>query len=106
MREYALTIAGFVAACGLLTFLLGSYWLYAEGLGLLSLLLEAGLGVPQFLTNLRRKSTEGMRLSLNGKHIAVIDLRFGCSVLMVCSFLSGDIFKTVFFVLRDAPLQV
>ena len=75
MHEYAVTIAVFTAACGTLTLLFSTFWIFVEGLGLLSLLLEAGLGVPQFLENHRRKSTEGMRFS-----VGMTDLLSSCKV--------------------------
>ncbi|CAF1007926.1 unnamed protein product [Adineta steineri] len=61
--------------------------LYIETIGFLAVFFEALLGTPQFLRNFRLKSTEGM------------------SVKMVLMWTSGDIFKTVYFLLRNAPKQ-
>uniref|UniRef100_A0A0B6Z865 PQ-loop repeat-containing protein 1 n=1 Tax=Arion vulgaris TaxID=1028688 RepID=A0A0B6Z865_9EUPU len=48
---------------------------------------EAMLGAPQFLRNFQNKSTAGM------------------SKKMVGFWTCGDIFKTVYFILREAPSQ-
>ncbi|XP_012225878.1 solute carrier family 66 member 2 isoform X3 [Linepithema humile] len=53
----------------------------------IALLIEAMLGVPQFLRNSANKSTVGM------------------SIAMVAMWTVGDIFKTCYFVLRDTPIQ-
>lgn len=45
------------------------------------------LGAPQFLKNFRTKSTQGM------------------SIQMVMMWLVGDMFKTGYFIVRDAPTQ-
>lgn len=60
---------------------------YIEFIGLLAVLCEALLGIPQFVRNFQLKSTEGM------------------SVKMVLLWASGDIFKTVYFIIRNAPKQ-
>jgi len=60
---------------------------YIETIGFLAVFFEALLGTPQFLRNYRLKSTEGM------------------SVKMVLMWTSGDIFKTVYFLVRHAPAQ-
>ncbi|KAM8946497.1 solute carrier family 66 member 2-like [Pelodytes ibericus] len=60
---------------------------FVEGVGLISLLTEATLGIPQLLQNFRNHSTRGM------------------SVKMVLLWTAGDVFKTGYFVLRDTPAQ-
>jgi len=60
---------------------------YIETIGFLAVFCEALLGMPQFIKNCQLKSTEGM------------------SVKMVLLWASGDIFKTVYFILRNAPKQ-
>lgn len=42
-------------------YLFNDYPIFVESVGLLAVLTEAMLGVPQFLRNLNNKSTEGMR---------------------------------------------
>ena len=61
--------------------------LFVETVGFLAVFVEAMLGVPQFWRNWTNGSTQGM------------------SVKMVMFWLSGDVFKTVYFLLRQAPLQ-
>ena len=101
MREYGATIAGFTAAMAALTLLLSWWSVYVELLGLDALMLEASLGLPQFMRNRAQSSTHGMRCS--GAPRTNRSQR--CSVFMVASWLSGDIFKTVYFVVRAAPFQ-
>jgi solute carrier family 66, member 2 len=45
------------------------------------------LAAPQFYRNFINKSTEGM------------------SVIMVLMWTSGDLFKTIYFILRSSPIQ-
>ena len=72
---------------GLITYLLLDSYLYIESLGFVAVFTESLLGVPQLLRNYRKKSTRGM------------------SVVMVVLWLSGDIFKTLYFIFRQAPTQ-
>ncbi|XP_018322432.1 PQ-loop repeat-containing protein 1 isoform X2 [Agrilus planipennis] len=63
-------------------------WIYfVEMVGFLAVFTEAMLGTPQLIKNYQNKSTEGM------------------SILMVVMWTCGDIFKTLYFLFRDAPLQ-
>uniref|UniRef100_A0A0A9Y8U0 Solute carrier family 66 member 2 n=1 Tax=Lygus hesperus TaxID=30085 RepID=A0A0A9Y8U0_LYGHE len=71
----------------LLTFLLLDFVIYIEILGFLALFTEAMLAVPQLLRNFKQKSTDGM------------------SILMVLMWTVGDIFKTTYFIIREAPAQ-
>uniref|UniRef100_A0A8D9BJQ4 Solute carrier family 66 member 2 n=1 Tax=Cacopsylla melanoneura TaxID=428564 RepID=A0A8D9BJQ4_9HEMI len=71
----------------LLTFLCINSTVFIECLGFLAVFTEAMLGVPQLLKNYSQESTEGM------------------SILMVLMWTTGDAFKTVYFVVREAPLQ-
>ncbi|XP_022207798.1 solute carrier family 66 member 2 isoform X2 [Nilaparvata lugens] len=76
-----------IVCCSLLTFLLIKSTIFVETLGLVALLSEAMLAVPQLVKNFQYKSTVGM------------------SVLMVLMWMVGDVFKTTYFVLREAPAQ-
>jgi len=76
-----------VLLIGLVTYLLVDHYLYIEILGFVSALTESMLGMPQLLRNYNKKSTTGM------------------SVEMVVMWLSGDLFKTIYFILRHAPAQ-
>lgn len=75
------------AILSLITWIFIHQPIFVEGLGLAAVLCEALLGIPQFLRNFRLKSTEGM------------------SVKMVLLWLAGDLFKTVYFIVRAAPKQ-
>ncbi|OAD54428.1 PQ-loop repeat-containing protein 1, partial [Eufriesea mexicana] len=77
----------FVALIGILTYLLVDVPIFVETVGLLALLTEAMLGIPQFLHNFLNKSTNGM------------------SIVMVTLWILGDTFKTCYFVIREAPIQ-
>lgn len=86
-QSYVDFIIVMVVFCSLLTFLLIKSTIFVETLGLVALLSEAMLAVPQLVKNFQYKSTEGM------------------SVLMVLMWMVGDVFKTTYFVLREAPAQ-
>ncbi|CAA16511.3 PQ-loop repeat-containing protein 1 [Caenorhabditis elegans] len=58
-----------------------------ETIGMIALLTEATLGVPQLLRNFQRKSTQGM------------------SIPMVLAWLAGDLAKTGYFVATGSPKQ-
>jgi solute carrier family 66, member 2 len=60
---------------------------FMEIVGFLAVFTEAMLGAPQFVRNFKNKSTIGMSMS------------------MVIMWTFGDLFKTVYFVLREAPRQ-
>lgn len=60
---------------------------FMEGMGFLAVFIEAMLGAPQFMRNFRTKSTKGM------------------SIQMVLMWLAGDMFKTGYFIKRNAPSQ-
>ncbi|XP_076165595.1 solute carrier family 66 member 2 isoform X2 [Ptiloglossa arizonensis] len=51
----------FAALVGILTYLLVDVPIFVETMGLLAVLTEAMLGIPQFLRNVSNKSTNGMR---------------------------------------------
>ncbi|XP_013182905.1 solute carrier family 66 member 2 isoform X1 [Amyelois transitella] len=69
------------------TYLMIEFSPFVELIGFMAVFTEAMLGAPQIAKNLQNKSTEGMSLS------------------MVIMWTCGDIFKTVYFVLREAPTQ-
>lgn len=56
-------------------------------MGFVAVLTESMLGMPQLLRNYNKKSTLGM------------------SIEMIVMWLSGDLFKTLYFILRHAPPQ-
>ncbi|KAK9712754.1 PQ loop repeat [Popillia japonica] len=71
----------------LLMYLLMDYIVFVEIVGFLAVFTEAMLGTPQLIKNYRSKSTEGM------------------SIMMVFFWTCGDVFKTLYFKIREAPLQ-
>ncbi|KAG5342099.1 PQLC1 protein, partial [Acromyrmex charruanus] len=77
----------FAGTGGVITYLFLDIPIFIEIVGFLAVLIEAMLGVPQFLRNSSNKSTVGM------------------SIAMVAMWTVGDIFKTCYFILRDTPVQ-
>ncbi|KAI8428046.1 hypothetical protein MSG28_002339 [Choristoneura fumiferana] len=69
------------------TYLLIGFAPFVELIGFMAVFTEAMLGAPQIAKNHQNKSTEGMSLS------------------MVIMWTCGDIFKTAYFVMREAPTQ-
>lgn len=60
---------------------------FVESIGYLALVIESMLGLPQVVKNYRKKSVEGMSLS------------------MVLMWLGGDLFKTHYYIENKVPLQ-
>ncbi|CAL7951200.1 unnamed protein product [Xylocopa violacea] len=86
-QSYIDFILLFATLVGILTYLLVDVQIFVETVGLLAVLTEAMLGVPQFLRNFCNKSTNGM------------------SIIMVAMWTLGDAFKTCYFIIREAPIQ-
>ncbi|OQV13429.1 PQ-loop repeat-containing protein 1 [Hypsibius exemplaris] len=86
-QSYVEFLACFSALCGALLYLFGNNETFVETIGFLAVFTEAMLGMPQFYRNFRSRSTAGM------------------SVAMVAMWTSGDLFKTIYFIVRDAPVQ-
>jgi len=61
--------------------------LFVETVGFMAVFVEAMLGVPQFTRNFKNQSTRGMNRT------------------MVMMWTCGDVFKTVYFISREAPIQ-
>ncbi|XP_017853756.1 solute carrier family 66 member 2 [Drosophila busckii] len=70
-----------------ITYLMLSVHWFMEAMGFVALFTEAMLGAPQFLRNFKNKSTYGM------------------SIHMVIMWTLGDMFKTGYFIARQAPSQ-
>ncbi|XP_011505873.1 PREDICTED: PQ-loop repeat-containing protein 1 [Ceratosolen solmsi marchali] len=77
----------FAFAGAVMMYLLIDVPIFVELIGLFALLTEAMLGLPQFIRNFSNKSTEGM------------------SIAMVMMWTIGDIFKTLYFIQQNAPVQ-
>lgn len=85
--SYVEFMASFALFSGALLYLLLDVEVVVEVIGLVALLTEALLGLPQFWRNLQNQSTHGM------------------SKQMVLMWTMGDVFKTVYFIMRSAPFQ-
>uniref|UniRef100_A0A3P9J5V0 Solute carrier family 66 member 2 n=1 Tax=Oryzias latipes TaxID=8090 RepID=A0A3P9J5V0_ORYLA len=85
--DYMQCVLAFTLVAAYMTYLLLDSTLFVETLGFLAVFTEAMLGTPQLYCNYQNKSTEGM------------------SVKMVLMWTSGDTFKTVYFLLTQAPVQ-
>ncbi|XP_056335892.1 solute carrier family 66 member 2 isoform X1 [Danio aesculapii] len=85
--DYLQCVLAFTVLAAYVTYLLLDSVLFVESLGFLAVFTEAMLGTPQLYCNYQNKSTEGM------------------SIKMVLMWTSGDTFKTVYFLLTQAPMQ-
>ncbi|KAK0171930.1 hypothetical protein PV328_005318 [Microctonus aethiopoides] len=72
---------------GIIMYIFVNNIIFVEITGLLSVLIEGMLGLPQLILNFNNGSTEGMSIS------------------MVVMWTMGDVFKTIYFVYRKAPIQ-
>jgi len=70
-----------------LTLMLSSSNLYIETIGSVSVMIEACLGLPQLLANRKNRSTDGLSMGL------------------ILTWFTGDLAKTLFFILKNQPLQ-
>ncbi|GAU96576.1 hypothetical protein RvY_08004 [Ramazzottius varieornatus] len=86
-QSYVEFLSLFSVSCGTLMFMFRNYPAFVETVGFLAVFTEAMLGAPQFYRNLKNRSTAGM------------------SVAMVAMWTSGDLFKTIYFIARDSPVQ-
>ncbi|XP_053105441.1 solute carrier family 66 member 2 isoform X2 [Hemicordylus capensis] len=85
--DYVQCVLTFTGVTGYITYLSLDSVIFVETLGFLAVFTEAMLGIPQLFRNYQNRSTEGM------------------SVKMVLMWTSGDTFKTVYFLLNQAPFQ-
>lgn len=87
LSSYFLALAIFTVICSTVTAALINNDIYVEVLGMAALLVEATLGVPQFVRNCKRRTTKGM------------------SVRMVLMWLVGDCAKLAYFFAFNQPAQ-
>ncbi|XP_039619439.1 solute carrier family 66 member 2 [Polypterus senegalus] len=87
IEDYLLFCFSFTVLCAFITFLFLDSVLFVETLGSLAVLIEAMLGVPQLIQNFQNRSTQGM------------------SIKMVLLWMSGDIYKTAYFIIKETPAQ-
>ncbi|KAI9481089.1 MAG: hypothetical protein EXX96DRAFT_595060 [Benjaminiella poitrasii] len=86
-EDYVKCLLGFTTAIGILYVVLHQYDWFIETLGFVSLGIESTLPLPQLLTNLKNKSTNGF------------------SLLILASWFFGDGFKAFYFVFQHSPFQ-
>ncbi|OQV13393.1 PQ-loop repeat-containing protein 1 [Hypsibius exemplaris] len=86
-RSYVEFLMWFTGFCATLLLVFGRNTAFVETIGCLAVFTEAMLGMPQFYHNFRSQSTAGM------------------SVAMVAMWTSGDLFETIYFIVRDVPAQ-
>ncbi|XP_074398450.1 solute carrier family 66 member 2 isoform X2 [Zonotrichia albicollis] len=113
--DYVQCVLTFTGVTGYITYLWLDSSLFVETLGFLAVFTEAMLGVPQLYRNYQNRSTEGMRSWCNtaegsGSSLtplkSIIEVQLGVpSIKMVLMWTSGDTFKTVYFILNQAPFQ-
>jgi len=70
-----------------LTLMLYSSTLYIETIGSVSVMIEACLALPQLFANRKNKSTEGLSMGL------------------ILTWFTGDLAKTLYFIVKNQPLQ-
>ncbi|XP_033010648.1 solute carrier family 66 member 2 isoform X1 [Lacerta agilis] len=85
--DYVQCVLAFTGVTGYITYLSLDSTIFVETLGFLAVFTEAMLGIPQLYRNYQNRSTEGM------------------SVKMVLMWTSGDTFKTIYFLVNQAPFQ-
>jgi len=87
LSSYIFTLLAFALVSGTVTYFFLDSPVYIEGLGTLSLLIEACLGMPQLIRNFQRKSTRGL------------------SIKMVLTLAFTEMTNTAFYIVRRAPPQ-
>lgn len=87
LSSFIVALGAFTLLASIITVIFTRFPIYVEGLGLVALLTEACLGLPQLIRNFQRKATTGM------------------SVKMVTLWLVGDLGKTTYFIVRGNPAQ-
>ncbi|KAI9716159.1 MAG: hypothetical protein M1828_000442 [Chrysothrix sp. TS-e1954] len=85
-RPYWQFLAYFTLALCVLQVLVGQYELYVTAIGYLALAIEATLPVPQIMSNHRKRSCKGFRLSV------------------LVNWLLGDVMKMSFFFLSQSTI--
>lgn len=85
--RYLYVFAGYMAVLSVLQLLLGWSQTYNAVLGTWAMGTEALLPMPQLIENQRRRSLSGFQLSV------------------LAGWTFGDMFKSVYYIVREAPLQ-
>jgi len=85
--SFMIFFAVVVSLVMLTSIMLGGSATFTELIGFFSLMIESTLAMPQLYNNWRRRSVSGLRMEL------------------VLSWFVGDLFKTLFFIFRQSPIQ-
>ncbi|TPP41879.1 PQ-loop repeat-containing protein 1 [Fasciola gigantica] len=85
--SYLIFTTAFVVVSTMATSLFSANTVFVQLLGFAALFIEALLGLPQLIKNYQNGSTKGM------------------NIMMVAMWIVGDVAKSVFFMLEQAPLQ-
>ncbi|TFL01931.1 hypothetical protein BDV98DRAFT_612237 [Pterulicium gracile] len=85
--QYIEFLAGFTLCSAILFLIFGRSDIYVAILGFVALGLESTLPIPQLLSNFKQRSLYGFRMST------------------LLGWVGGDAFKTVYFFLKENPLQ-
>ncbi|KAF8920739.1 hypothetical protein CPB85DRAFT_506001 [Mucidula mucida] len=85
--QYIEFLAGFILLQAILFLIFGRSDAFVAILGFVALGLESTLPIPQLISNFKRKSLYGFRMST------------------LIGWAGGDAFKTVYFFLQESPLQ-
>ena len=85
--SYAQFVVAFAAVAAAVTALFGHSAAFFELLGLVSTLIESGIGLPQLWHNCALRSTRGL------------------SAILIATWVVGDAFKTMYFVMTASPVQ-
>ncbi|KAI9636764.1 uncharacterized protein MKK02DRAFT_33885 [Dioszegia hungarica] len=87
LGQYLEFLAGLIVVLGVSQVVFGRWKWYIDALGFIALFIESTLPIPQFIANYKRKTCYGFRSST------------------LAGWVFGDSFKTVYFFIRNAPLQ-
>ncbi|CAL8102146.1 unnamed protein product [Orchesella dallaii] len=86
-QSYVECLLIFSIVGGFMMYQFARFSVFVETVGFMAVFTEAMLGVPQFLRNYKNRSVRGMNAT------------------MIIMWTCGDVFKTTYFVLRNAPVQ-
>jgi len=87
ITSYFIVLIIFAISLVILSFIFISQPWFVEGMGFLALFVESTLALPQVYANYRNQSTAGLSFTL------------------VVSWFIGDIFKTIYFIVTETPIQ-
>lgn len=85
-KYYMIAIASIAAGLFTVSILMSPFYWYFEVVGIVSILMEAVLSLPQYLKNRRERSVEGL------------------SILVVCGWVCGDAFKLAYYFITRQPI--